>query len=139
MSNRRKQPRGRLSRERRVRADGGGEQVLAEVEPDVVPGEPIRKKWWTERGSGLCINDQEGLEAVIFYVREAQDRVGELEREHVPREPLRRWLGLSINVVARFAVAKVSIVTRRHPGRGAPYQPLRLRSGRAEARPRGPV
>ena len=36
--------------------------------------EPIREKWWAERGSALFINDQEGLEAVIHYVREAQDQ-----------------------------------------------------------------
>jgi REP element-mobilizing transposase RayT len=34
---------------------------------------PIREKWWTERGSGLYINDEDGLEAVIHYVREGQD------------------------------------------------------------------
>jgi REP element-mobilizing transposase RayT len=33
----------------------------------------IREKWWTERGSGLYINDAEGLEAVIHYVLDAQD------------------------------------------------------------------
>ncbi|MGP0065272.1 MAG: hypothetical protein ACLQGP_16930 [Isosphaeraceae bacterium] len=40
--------------------------------------ESIRENWWTERGSGVYINDEEGLEAVIHYVCEAQDR---------PREP----------------------------------------------------
>ncbi len=33
----------------------------------------IRENWWAERGSALDINDEEGLEAVIHYVREAQD------------------------------------------------------------------
>ena len=33
----------------------------------------IRQKWWAERGSALDVNDEEGLEAVIHYVREAQD------------------------------------------------------------------
>ena len=33
----------------------------------------IRENWWAERGSALYINDEEGLEAVIHYVREAQD------------------------------------------------------------------
>ena len=33
----------------------------------------IRQKWWAERGSALSVNDEEGLEAVIHYVREAQD------------------------------------------------------------------
>ena len=33
----------------------------------------IRQKWWAERGSALYVNDEEGLEAVIHYVREAQD------------------------------------------------------------------
>ncbi len=37
------------------------------------PEELIREKWWTERGSGLFINDEEGLEAVIHYVLDAQD------------------------------------------------------------------
>ena len=35
----------------------------------------IRQKWWAERGSALYVNDEEGLEAVIHYVREAQDHV----------------------------------------------------------------
>ena len=33
----------------------------------------IRQKWWAERGSTLYVNDEEGIEAVIHYVREAQD------------------------------------------------------------------
>ena len=33
----------------------------------------IRQKWWAERGSAFYVNDEEGLEAVIHYVREAQD------------------------------------------------------------------
>ena len=33
----------------------------------------IRQNWWAERGSALYVNDEEGLEAVIHYVREAQD------------------------------------------------------------------
>ena len=33
----------------------------------------IRRKWWAERGNALYVNDEEGLEAVIHYVREAQD------------------------------------------------------------------
>jgi len=36
-------------------------------------GEASRENWWAERGSGLYINDEEGLEAVIHYVRDAQD------------------------------------------------------------------
>jgi hypothetical protein len=36
--------------------------------------QPVREKWWAERGSGLYINDEESLEAVIHYVREAQDQ-----------------------------------------------------------------
>ena len=31
------------------------------------------EKWWAERGSALYVKDEEGLEAVIHYVREAQD------------------------------------------------------------------
>jgi REP element-mobilizing transposase RayT len=37
-----------------------------------------REKWWAERGSGICINDEECLEAVIHYVNDAQDH----RREH---------------------------------------------------------
>ena len=33
----------------------------------------IRQKWWAERESAHYVNDEEGLEAVIHYVREAQD------------------------------------------------------------------
>jgi hypothetical protein len=33
----------------------------------------IRKNWWADRGSGLYINDDDGLEAIVHYVREAQD------------------------------------------------------------------
>ena len=33
----------------------------------------IRQKWWAERGSALSVNNEEGLEAVIHDVREAQD------------------------------------------------------------------
>jgi hypothetical protein len=25
----------------------------------------VREKWWAERGSGICVNDEECLEAVI--------------------------------------------------------------------------
>jgi REP element-mobilizing transposase RayT len=33
----------------------------------------VRENWWAERGSRLYINDEEGLEAVIQYVRDGQD------------------------------------------------------------------
>ena len=36
--------------------------------------EQIRQKWWTERGSQRYIADEDGLEAAILYVLEAQDR-----------------------------------------------------------------
>ncbi|MGI9518970.1 MAG: transposase [Pirellulaceae bacterium] len=36
--------------------------------------EPVRKKWWTERGSQRFIGDEASLEAVIEYVELAQDR-----------------------------------------------------------------
>ncbi len=39
----------------------------------VVSSRTIRQKWWTERGSGLYINDEEALEDIIHYVCEAQD------------------------------------------------------------------
>jgi REP element-mobilizing transposase RayT len=34
----------------------------------------IRQNWWAERGSGLYVNDEDALEGIIHYVREAQDR-----------------------------------------------------------------
>ena len=37
----------------------------------------IREKWWVERGSVRYVNDEEGLEAVIPYVGEAQDHADE--------------------------------------------------------------
>ena len=33
----------------------------------------IRENWWAERGSRLYVNDEDGLEAVIQYVRDGQD------------------------------------------------------------------
>ena len=36
----------------------------------------IRQKWWTERGGQRYIADEDGLEATILYVVEAQDRKG---------------------------------------------------------------
>ena len=38
----------------------------------------LRENWWAERGSQRFINDSEGLEATILYVRDSQDR----PREH---------------------------------------------------------
>ena len=32
-----------------------------------------RQHWWAERGSQRYINDEEGLEAAILYVRDGQD------------------------------------------------------------------
>jgi REP element-mobilizing transposase RayT len=38
------------------------------------PGQAtVRTNWWTERGSGLFINNEEDLETVFQYVRDAQD------------------------------------------------------------------
>jgi hypothetical protein len=37
----------------------------------------VRTKWWTERGSGYFVNDDEGLDAVIQYVCEGQERRGQ--------------------------------------------------------------
>jgi REP element-mobilizing transposase RayT len=34
--------------------------------------ETVRKNWWTERGSERYINDEQGLEAAILYVRDFQ-------------------------------------------------------------------
>ncbi len=33
----------------------------------------VRENWWAERGSGLYVNDEDGLQAVIDYVQLAQD------------------------------------------------------------------
>jgi hypothetical protein len=33
----------------------------------------VREKWWAERGSGIFINEEECLEAVICYLCEGQD------------------------------------------------------------------
>ncbi|MGO8745357.1 MAG: transposase [Thermoguttaceae bacterium] len=33
----------------------------------------VRENWWAERGSQIYINDEDGLEAVIQYVRDGQD------------------------------------------------------------------
>jgi REP element-mobilizing transposase RayT len=38
---------------------------------------PIRENWWTERGSHRFLNDQESLEAAIWYVGDGQDQPGE--------------------------------------------------------------
>ena len=48
--------------------------------PSPPPEGLIREKWWTERGSGLYINDEEGLEAVIHYVLDAQDLPREMRQ-----------------------------------------------------------
>jgi REP element-mobilizing transposase RayT len=37
----------------------------------------IRKNWWAERGSGIFINDEAALEAIIHYVKELQDLRGD--------------------------------------------------------------
>jgi len=42
--------------------------------------ETIRENWWAERGSAIYINDEEGLEAVIHYVLDEQDRPREEEQ-----------------------------------------------------------
>ena len=39
--------------------------------------EMVRDNWWAERGSGVYINDEEGLESVIHYVCEAQNHPDE--------------------------------------------------------------
>ena len=39
----------------------------------------MRQKWWAERGSALSVNDEEGLEAVIHDVREAQDHAAQAQ------------------------------------------------------------
>jgi REP element-mobilizing transposase RayT len=34
--------------------------------------DPVRENWWAERGSQRSINDEAGLEAAIWYVKEGQ-------------------------------------------------------------------
>jgi REP element-mobilizing transposase RayT len=41
--------------------------------PAAAPDEKIRENWWAERGSGLYVNDEDGLETLIQYVCDAQD------------------------------------------------------------------
>jgi REP element-mobilizing transposase RayT len=41
-------------------------------------GEKLRQNWWTLRGSKRWLNDEDELEATVFYVREGQ-------REPTPR------------------------------------------------------
>ena len=50
--------------------------------------EQIRQNWWAERGSGYFINDEQGLQAVVFYVEHAQERKGDKESNltHAPNE-----------------------------------------------------
>jgi REP element-mobilizing transposase RayT len=53
----------------------------------------VRENWWAERGSRICINDEDGLEAVIQYVRDGQD-VAELRHRpdaSRPRSSLADW------------------------------------------------
>ena len=47
-------------RRREIPARSAGEGLLPE-------------HWWSEHGSRICINDEDGLEAVIQYVRDGQD------------------------------------------------------------------
>ncbi len=48
---------------------------LKELEQQRFPGvTEIRTNWWAERGSRRYINDHDGLETVIQYVRDAQDQ-----------------------------------------------------------------
>ncbi len=49
---------------------------LKESQDSRNPNEPVREKWWTEKGSHRFIADEESLEVVITYVKEAQDRKG---------------------------------------------------------------
>ena len=49
----------------------------------------IRQKWWAERGSALYVNDEEGLEAVIHYVREAQDHADQPQPDERERSQSR--------------------------------------------------
>jgi hypothetical protein len=44
-------------------------------------GDVVREKWWAERGSGLYLNDEEGVEAVIDIWEEEVEAVkGAVER-----------------------------------------------------------
>ena len=46
---------------------------LKELERQRRANGDIRENWWAERGSRRYINDEDGLEAVIHYVRDGQD------------------------------------------------------------------
>ncbi len=46
--------------------------------------DPIRTKWWTEKGSIRRIADEESLDAVVIYVLEGQDRKGRDEQTSNP-------------------------------------------------------
>ena len=48
----------------------------------------IRQQWWAERGSALDVNDEEGLEAVIHDVREAQDHADQPQPDERREEPV---------------------------------------------------
>ena len=41
---------------------------------ELTPRSKVRANWWAERGSGICVNDEDCLEDVVHYVNEAQDR-----------------------------------------------------------------
>ena len=48
--------------------------MLKEQQKANHPRHPIRQKWWTEGGSYRTIENEDGLEKAMYYVREAQDR-----------------------------------------------------------------
>jgi hypothetical protein len=58
---------------------------LKELEAERMRTNPTRQRgrlrdaWWAERGSKRYINDEEGLEAAIVYVRDGQDRKGDVD------------------------------------------------------------
>jgi len=52
--------------------------------PQATSGDVVREKWWAERGSGLYLNDEESLEAVIDYVQLAQDPPRDRQHEERP-------------------------------------------------------
>ena len=55
----------------------------------------IRQKWWAERGSPTYVNAKEGHEAVIHYVREAQDHADQPQPDEQREEPVVMLVNLS--------------------------------------------
>ena len=65
----------RRLKELEIRRRGGESVSCGEGSCDPAKSTPeVRENWWAERGSGIYINDDECLQAVIHYVLEGQDQ-----------------------------------------------------------------